>query len=226
MESGRVLVPRRGWLRKKRFWLAAFVLSGPLLVVVSDVLITQSAAPNVKSDLADIPKRKAALVLGCSPLAASGRQNWYFQTRIEAAAALFHSGKTEYLIVSGDNSKNGYDEPTAMRDALIAKGVPATRIFRDFAGFRTLDSVVRARKIFDQSSILIVSQKFHNERAVFLAQSHGIDAIAFNAADVPRSGKMRLRELLSRVKAIADVWILKSKPKFLGPKVSLDGPPT
>lgn len=175
-----------------------------------------------------VPHRQAALVLGCSKLLANGRPNLFFRLRIEAAAALYHAGGADYLIVSGDNHRHGYDEPTDMRDALIAAGVPGERIYRDYAGFRTLDSVVRARDIFGQREIVIVSQPFHNERAIFIARGHGIDAIGFNAADVARFGGLRTkaREHLARCKTVLDVWLLGTAPKFLGPPVTLGGPVT
>ena len=154
------------------------------------------------------------------------RDEPYFLYRIKAAAALFHAGRTDYLIVSGDNCRDDYDEPTEMRDALIAAGVPGERIYQDYAGFRTLDSVVRAREIFGQSQITIVSQSFHNERALYLAQGHGIDAIGFNATEVSRWGglRTRAREYLARCQAFLDLHVLGTTPKFLGPPVLVGGP--
>lgn len=174
----------------------------------------------------EVPHHKAALVLGCSKILANGRFNLYFRYRIEAAAALFRAGKVDYLIVSGDNRFHGYDEPTDMRDALVKAGVPAGRIYRDYAGFSTLDSVLRAREIFGQESLVIVSQRFHNERAIFIARGHGIEAVGLNATDVARLGGLRTkaREYLARCKTLLDVWILGSEPKFLGPAVELGGP--
>ena len=173
-----------------------------------------------------IPRRSAALVLGCAGTLSNGRPNLYFRYRIEAAAALYHAGRTDYLIVSGDNRRADYDEPTDMREALIAAGVPGDRIYRDYAGFSTLDSVVRAREIFGQREFIIVSQPFHNKRALYIARGHGIDAIAFNAADVARFGGLRTkaREYLARCKTLLDLRLLGTSPRFLGPPVTLGGP--
>src|SRR6202034_2604013 len=107
-----------------------------------------------------------------------GGPNPFFVHRIAAAAALYRSGKVQYLIVSGNQArggraKGGYDEPSDMRDALIASGVPAKRIYRDYAGFRTLDSVLRAKSVFGQDRVIVVSQHFHLARALFLAARHG-----------------------------------------------------
>ena len=123
--------------------------------------------------------------------------------------------------MSGDNSKKDYNETEDMKFSLMEKGVPENRIFEDFAGFRTLDSVVRSKEIFGQSQITIISQKFHNERAVFLAQYYDINAIGYNAKEVSINYglKTHLREYLARVNAVLDVYIFKKEPKFLGDRV-------
>lgn len=110
--------------------------------------------------------------------------NRYFTRRIDTAAALYHAGKVKWLLVSGDNGRKNYDEASGMQQALIAKGVPAKVIFCDYAGFSTLDSVVRANKVFSENHITIISQEFHNQRAIWLAKQYGIDAIGFNAPDL------------------------------------------
>lgn len=198
-------------------------------IVVGNLMIRQSASSRVHDSLDDLPHRPAGLVLGCSHKLANGRTNLYFRYRVEAAAAVFHAGKVDYLIVSGDNHREGYDEPTDMRRALIAAGVPDDRIYRDYAGFRTLDSVVRVGKVFGQKDVTVISQRFHNERAIFIARKHGIDAIGFNAPDVAAIGglRTRMREYLARFKTVLDIRMLNTGPKFLGPRVALgQTPPT
>lgn len=206
-----------------KFLAWGFVLS-LALVVLCGVRVERSAAARTFSAASAVPAGiKVALVLGCSKTLPDGRSNRFFGKRIAAAAQLYHTGKCRALIVSGDNSVKGYDEPTDMRDALVAAGVPADSIHCDYAGFRTLDSVVRAQKIFGQSRLIIVSQRFHNERAIYLARSHGIDAYGFNAADAVLSAPLRLknqaREALARVQAVLDIHLLRTQPKFLGPPV-------
>ncbi|MDF1860822.1 MAG: ElyC/SanA/YdcF family protein [Verrucomicrobiales bacterium] len=110
--------------------------------------------------------------MGCSEFLANGRTNLYFRYRMEAAAEAFHQGKYRFLIVSGDNSRKEYNESEAMRNALFRRGVPYSRIYEDFAGFRTLDSVVRAKEIFGQKMLLVISQRFHNERR-FTSDNNG-----------------------------------------------------
>ena len=186
-------------------------------------LVARIAAPYLYSSLKDVPKNDVALVLGTSKRAASGAPNLFFEARMDAAAALYEAGKVEYLLVSGDNSEEAYNEPGDMRDALVARGVPRERIYLDYAGFRTLDSVVRAREVFGQNRFTVVSQAFHNERAVFIARHFGIEAVGFNAADVGGAvgAQVNAREVLARVQVVLDLYVLKTQPKFYGPHVPI-----
>ena len=169
-----------------------------------------------------IPANRVGLVLGTSKYLRNGRPNLYYQYRIDAAVRLYKAGKIEYLLVSGDNSTKRYDEPTMMKEDLIAKGIPASRIYLDYAGFRTLDSVVRAKEIFGQSSFTVVSQQFHNERAIFLAKWFELDVVGFNAKDVGvRYGlKTKIRERFARVKMLIDL-LLGTRPKFGGEPIQI-----
>ena len=148
----------------------------------------------------------------------NGRRNAFYTARIEAAAALFHEGKVRGILASGDNGRRDYDEPSDMKMDLIAAGVPAEFITLDYAGFRTRDSVIRAKEVFGQDDLIIVTQRFHAERALFIAREMGIDASAFIAAD-PTSRvsnrKARAREVLARTLAAADS-LINRQPKFLG----------
>ncbi len=162
-----------------------------------------------------IPKNKVGLLLGTGKYAASGNINLFYKYRIDAVVKLYKAGKIEYILVSGDNSRKDYDEPTDFKKDLIAKGIPEDRIFLDYAGFRTLDSVVRAKEIFGQTSITIISQKFHNQRAIYIAKQYSINAVGFNAKDVYNS---HFREYLARSKASLDL-VFNVQPKFLGEKI-------
>jgi SanA protein len=193
---------------------------GSALVVGCHYWVEAVAGPFCHGDLAQVPKMKAAVVLGCAPTI-QGRPNLFFTKRMEAAVRLHQSGKVEALIVSGDNGSKEYDEATAMKVALVKVGIPEKAIYLDYAGFRTLDSVVRAKEVFGQEAFVVVSQRFHNERAVFLARQSGIHAVGYDAADLRGSrGLMtHLREYLARVQAVLDVTLLGTQPKFLGEAV-------
>ena len=208
----------------KRLLLAGtLLLALPLIIViVSDWVVKNNASKNIYDEINEIPSNKVGLLLGTKKQLSRNHTNLYYQYRIDAAVALFEAGKIEYVLVSGDNSRKDYDEPTDMRDDLLARGIPSEKIFLDYAGFRTLDSVVRCKEIFGQSRITVISQQFHNERAIFIAEQKGIDAIGFNAKDVGRryGFKTMQREKLARVKMMLDLAVKKS-PKFLGEKIEI-----
>ena len=191
-------------------------------VFLSDYLVKRAARGKVFTIASDIEHNRVGLLLGTSKFLPGGRVNLYYKFRIDAAVELFFAGKIDHILVSGDNSTKYYDEPTTIKRDLIERGIPADRIHLDYAGFRTLDSVVRCREIFGQKSITVISQKFHNERAIYIAKRKGVDAIGFNAAGVSlRSGfKVQIREKLARVKMMLDLTFGK-KPKFLGEKIEI-----
>lgn len=176
------------------------------------------------SDVKSIPSQKAALVLGSAKYLRGGLPNPYFVKRIRAAKELYDAGKVKAFVVSGDNGRDTYNEPEDMRNALVETGVPDSIIYLDYAGFRTLDSVIRMSQIFGQDSFIVVSQPFHNERAIFLAQHAGLTAYGYNAKDVISarlSSKTIVREKLARVKVFLDI-LLNKQPKFLGEKISIE----
>ena len=176
------------------------------------------------SEVEKLPERDVALLLGAAKIAPSGKPNAFFQNRIEAAAKLYHAGKIRHIIISGDNSRKSYNEPQDMKDALMEKGVPETAMTLDYAGFRTLDSVVRCKEIFSCSRITVISQRFHVERALYIAAKCGIDAIGFAADDTPwkwLNERNWRREKYARTAAWLDLNILKRSPRFLGEKISL-----
>ena len=170
--------------------------------------------------LENIPQNDIALVLGTSKTTRRGSVNLHFTQRIQAAVALYQSGKVKRLLVSGDNHIAGYDEPTDMRDALAAAGVPTNAIICDYAGFRTLDSVVRAKTVFGLSHCTIVSEEFHCPRALWIAREHGLDTVAFAAPDLQSvrwSLRVKFRECFARAWCGVDLYIFHRGPKFSGP---------
>lgn len=203
--------------------IGVFLLLAFMFTVYANVRVENTARGRIYTDMDSIPYNKVALLLGTNPLNRKGRPNPYFTNRINTAAKLYHAGKIDFIIASGDNHTLQYDEPTAMRDSLIAHGVPEERIILDFAGFRTLDSVVRAKEIFGCDSLTIISQEDHNARALYLADANGIDAVAISAPF--RAGRwvrtrLALREWLARDKMMLDIWFGK-QPHFLGEKIEI-----
>lgn len=180
-----------------------------------------ASAGRIFTSLENVPANDVGLVLGTSKLTKRGNPNWHFNQRITAAAALYQAGKVHHLLVSGDNHIASYDEPSDMREALVAAGVPTDAITCDYAGFRTLDSVIRAKEIFNLQRCTIISEAFHCPRAVWIARQHGLDAIAFAAPDVSlKNWSLRAngREHLARNWCAVDLYLLHRNPKFLGPK--------
>lgn len=194
-----------------------------LFTVYANVSVEKYAESRIYTSVDSIPRNRVSLLLGTNPLGRTGMPNTYFVNRIKTASELYHAGKTDYIIVSGDNHTREYDEPTAMRSALIAKGVPAERIIPDYAGFRTFDSVVRAKQVFGCDSITIISQRDHNARALYIAKKNGMEAVAISAnVNAGRKVRLRLtlREWLARDKMMLDLWTGK-KPHFLGEKIPI-----
>ena len=193
------------------FLAAGFILS-------AKHLITTSAAPHVETRVEKVAASGVGLLLGCAPTLPDGRTNLFFHYRIVAAAELYRSGKIEHLLVSGDNSRRDYDETLAMKEALVALGVPASAIYRDHAGFSTLDSVLRAKEVFGQDELIVISQPFHVERAIYIGKAHGMEMTGYCASDVGFCSGFRthVREALARVKAVFDVHFIDRSAKFGG----------
>lgn len=170
-----------------------------------------------------VPKNTVGLLLGTSKRLKGGQPNPYYSNRILAAVALYQAHKIDFVLVSGDNGSIYYNEPGTMKKDLIAKGVQAEHIFLDYAGFRTLDSMVRAKAVFGLDSVTVISQKFHNERAIYLAEKKGLKAIGFNAADIPLESGLRvqLREYFARVKVFLDV-AFQVQPRFYGDNIRIE----
>ena len=194
-----------------------------VFILICNFLIENNAKGKIFTDVNKIPENKVGVVLGTSKRTISGDVNLYFKYRINAAVELFMAGKIDFILVSGDNSEKYYNEPKDFRKELIKRGIPSTKIFLDYAGFRTLDSMVRLKEIFDQTKVTIISQEFHNERAIYLAESFNIEAIAFNAKSVSLNYgfKVKLREYLARTKVFIDL-IFNVEPKFLGKKIIIE----
>ena len=205
------------WL-KRIVGILVFMLL--MVVTVCNIWIVKSTESKVYSDLTKLPDHRIALVLGTSNKMANGGANPFFDTRIDMAAQLYKTGKINHFILSGDNRSMFYNEPLEMQKALVKLGVPATAITLDYAGLRTLDSVVRSKEIFGQHKITIITQPFHCYRALFISDFYDIDAVAMVADDpsFDHSFKVIVREYFARTKAVLDLYVFKTAPRFLGQK--------
>jgi SanA protein len=213
-----------GFMRKVLKWLLYFGCLLAVVIIVSNIWVVTSTEDKVFSDFHQLPNNQVALVLGTSNKLTNGSPNPYFENRIRTAAALYRGGKVTHFILSGDNRSVYYNEPMEMKKALIKEGVPDSVITLDYAGLRTLDSVVRSKEIFGQDKITIITQPFHCYRAIFISQFYHIDAVAIQAIEPSPEVmiKVYLREYFARTKAIIDLYVLKTAPRHLGEKEPLD----
>lgn len=200
---------------------ARIALLVSILLILSSIPLSAlwmklDSASRLFKDPALIPSNKVGLVLGCA-------QNIYFYHRVDAAFELYKAGKIEYILVSGDNHTVTYDEAGAMKKALVRRGIPHERIYCDYAGFSTIDSVVRAREVFGQRRLTIISQEFHVQRALFIAKRKNITATGYCAEEVETSigAPTLLREQAARVKTVLDLYLLRRKPRYLGAPVQI-----
>ncbi|MEY2985895.1 MAG: hypothetical protein RJB24_124 [Candidatus Parcubacteria bacterium] len=203
-----------------RRFIGIVLIGGIVFVTYTNATINHNPKLFIFDDVDKIGEHKVGLVLGTSEKTVGGRANPFFVNRIEAATKLYQAGKIKKILVSGDNAEVSYNEPKAMQIALLDKGIPKEDIVLDYAGFRTLDSVIRARDVFGQNDLIIISQEFHIKRAVYIARTLGIDAQGFIADEVSMTfnARTQVREVLARTQAWMDVHILNRQPKFLGEK--------
>ena len=215
------------FVKMSSYFCVVAVLIFALFLMLS-VFRISSYTFNTYDNIEDLPHNKVGLLLGTSPKEVTGQPNEYFTYRILAAVELFNAKKIDYILVSGDNRHESYNEPREMQRSLLKAGIPQDRIIFDFAGISTLDSVIRANKVFLQEKFTIISQEFHNERALFIADHHDIKAVGFNALDPDESllfSKVAIRELFARIKCIFDVYFLNTAPKFLGKPITIGASP-
>lgn len=209
--------------KNKYFTLFALIIIPFLFILVlANLTITQSVKGKTYNEVSKIPSNKVGLVLGTAKMLVDGGANPYYTNRIQATIALYSAGKISFVLVSGDNGSIYYNEPNTIKKDLVNGGIPAEKIFLDYAGFRTLDSMVRAKYIFGLESVTVISQEFHNERAIYLADKKRLKAIGFNAKGISgKEGiKVQFREYFARVKVFIDL-ILNTQPRFYGERVEI-----
>lgn len=201
--------------------LFLFIGIGVAVIFYTNWVIHHYSKSKTFSQISSLKHQKVGLLLGTSKYQVGGKINPYFRNRVEASVKLFEHGKIDYILVSGDNAHLNYNEPRDLKRSLIERGIPKDKIILDYAGFRTLDSVIRAHLVFGQDSIIIISQKFHTERAIYIAEKNGLQAEGFNAKDPHSSTRVSLREYLAKTVAYFDV-LINRQPKFLGEPIKIE----
>jgi SanA protein len=213
---------RRNRLRRTLWWLAGFFV---VFVLLCNRWVINSTDAYIYTNWALLPENDVGIVLGTSPYTRDGKPNPQFYGRIEAAALLYGNGKVKHLIVSGANPDVNWNEPREMRRELVKLGVPEKDITYDFAGFRTFDSMQRASLVFQLDRATIITQRYHAYRAVFLGKKFGVRTVAFVAranAKGDYGSRNPMREVFARVKAVLDLFVLRTSAKFLGAPEKLD----
>jgi SanA protein len=205
------------------FALLHGLIAAAVLVLVANVQVERAEHGRLYRTAEGVPWNRVGLLLGTSPYEVGGALNPFFEHRIRAASELFAAGRVEYILASGDNAHHSYNEPVEMKKALIAAGIPESAIVLDFAGFRTLDSVVRAAEVFGQRRFTVISQEFHAGRALYVADHYGLDVVAYMATGVGgyTGARMHAREFLARTLAVLDLHVLGTEPRFLGEPVRM-----
>ena len=206
------LVQKAFWVTLKYgFWM---LIALSFLLIVIDIATSYWVRDRIYSDINKLPNYRTAVVLGTAKYYTTGAPNLYYKYRIETARDLIKQGKVQQLWVSGDNKTPYYNEPRVMANDLRRQGVQAVQIQQDFAGYRTLDSVIRADKVFQLPPFVVVSQRFHCERAMFIAKTRNIDAVCFVAKYPEGHFKVRIREFFARAGMVLD-YILDRQPETL-----------
>lgn len=207
----------------KRLIISLFIIATALMLtaIALDRWISWKTAPYIYEEVQQLPDRQVGVVLGTAKYYRTGVINQYYRYRMQGAINAYNSGKVKYLLLSGDNALQSYNEPMTMRRDLIAAGVAPSDIVLDYAGFRTLDSIVRTRKVFDANDFIIITQRFHCERALFIALHMGIQAQCFAVPSPKNMLSVRVREIFARLSALNDLYILKREPRFLGPLIPI-----
>jgi len=208
-------------LKRIFFGLIIIILLMMATALGLDRWISWKTAPFIYEDVTTLPHRQVGVVLGTAKYYRAGVINQYYLYRMQGALNAYNSGRVNYLLLSGDNAQQNYNEPMTMRRDLIKAGVDPADIVLDYAGFRTLDSIVRTRKVFDTNDFIIITQRFHCERALYIALHLGIQARCYAVPSPKNMLSVRAREVGARLGAMADLYLMKREPRFLGPLVPI-----
>lgn len=211
----------RSWIRAVIICIFSMICG----IALCYIAVSWNASGHTFDNVDDVPAHEYGLLLATSPITPQGAHNFYFDNRIKSAVDLYEAGKIKRIIASGGDyrfdengkpTKYGCDEPRAIRDSLVARGLPVDAIVLDYDGTRTLNSIVKAKQVYGLDSVVLISQKYHNERAIWQADHYGLKAVGYNAAPshIRRNRiKNTAREFFARVKLMLDMWFGKT-PKF------------
>lgn len=217
---------RAAWriLRAILMVLGTLVLLAAALLLVTNLWVLGQTGERIEHKLAQCPAEQVGIVFGTSHWTRSGRRNPYFEARMSASASLLRLGRVEHLLLSGDNRTLSYNEPIAMWRDLRGREVPEAAMTLDYAGFSTFDTLARAREVFGVERALLITQGWHLPRALFIAESMGIEAQGCAVVEHDAKGQWRLaaREWVARLAMLGDLYLWKREPHFLGPREPLD----
>lgn len=215
---------RRRLLGRTLVAAAVLVVAAAAAILVPNLVIPATASDLIVDRPEDAPSAPVAIVLGAR-VWEGGTPSAMLADRLETAIRLYHLGKVEKLLLSGDHGQKEYDEVNAMLAYVRDRGVPDEDVFTDHAGFSTYDTMYRARDVFAVTSALVVTQRFHLERAVYIAHELGLDVVGVPADIQPYIGEARfaLRDWLARVKAFFQLHVTHPLPRYLGPVIDIDG---
>lgn len=213
---------KRNWTKITKKISIYFFIFCVFVVIISNFIVNNNAKNKVFSSTINIPKNKVGLLLGTSKILEGGVKSSFFTYRVEATIELYNAKKIDFIVISSSYETQHNDNPQDFKNELLKNGVPENKIYLDYGGHRTLNSVFRIKEVFGQSSVTMISQEFHNERAIYLAEHFGITAIGFNAKDVTnRLGlKTQIREYFARVKLFVDL-VFDLKPNFVNEKIEI-----
>jgi SanA protein len=203
--------------------LGVLLFAGVFLMAGLNAWVSYSAADARFTSVTQIPKNSVGVLLGTSRYTTSGEDNLFYTARIQAAKELYDAKKIDCLLLSGDNTSLSYNEPIQMQKSLLEVGIPAERMYLDYAGIRTLDSLIRARDIFGLTQFTVISQPFHIDRALFIAREKNLQAVGYEADSVPffSAPTPYIREFFSRGVALYDLFF-ETLPKYSGERIVLE----
>lgn len=204
--------------------LGAMLLLATLLFIAGNFWVLASTARFIDDNINECRPTDVAIVFGTSHWTRSGFRNPYFHSRMRTSAQLIADQRVSHLLISGDNRTQSYNEPRAMWRDLSRRGVPADQLTMDFAGFSTYDTLVRARDVFQLDNALLVTQRWHLPRAIFIGRALGMDVTGCAADDEAAAGewRLKLREWVARVATLGDLYVWGREPYFLGPAEPID----